>query len=250
MDLIEFQTKEMPRHPWETSRVKAVKKILARYIDKENLKVLDVGCGDCFAISELFKDRYSTHIDAIDINLTDEQAVTLAKKKGISVYNSYASLQKKFYDIIIAQDVIEHVEDDRAFLKEIIDQYAASSGLIFITVPAFNTLYSSHDSFLGHLRRYNLNELTDVLNKNNLHVMESGYLFFTLLMLRFIAVCLQRFTRINYENKGVGSWSHGKWFSKCIELALITDNCILFYLHWFTLNIPGLTVWALCKKQQ
>ncbi len=250
MDLVEFQKEAMPRHPWETSRIKIIKKILTGYINTKKPKVLDVGCGDCFAVTELFKGLDSPHIDAVDINLTENEALELTNKKGISVYSNYDHLQKEFYDTIIAQDVIEHVEDDVSFLKDIISKYASQRALIFITVPAFNSLYSSHDSFLGHIKRYNKNELHKVLNQAGLQIVDSGYLFFSLLILRFISVCFQRRTNITYQNKGVGAWNHGKLASKCVELALVADNCILFFLNRFGVTIPGLSVWSLCKKPQ
>ncbi len=249
MDLVEFQKEGMPRHPWETSRVKAIKRILAKYIDRKNRKILDVGCGDCFAITELFKDTDLSRIDAIDVNLSEEQASEFAKHRGISVYTKYDNLKTGFYDTIIAQDVIEHVEDPVAFLTEITGRHAAPEVLILITVPAFNTLYSSHDSFLGHIRRYNTDELKDVLNLAGLKVVESGYLFFTLLIVRFLTVYFQRLTNLKIKNRGVGAWKHGTMLSKFIELALVTDNCISLFLNRLGLKIPGLSAWSLCKKQ-
>lgn len=249
MDLNEFQPGVFSRHPWEISRIKSIKKILTPYIDKDR-KVLDAGCGDCFAVTELFKDIDSRHIDAVDINLTDNQAAEFSKTKGISIHYKYDQLPKKFYDIILVLDVIEHVDDAVHFLRETISQFAAPGAVILITVPAFNSLYSSHDSFLGHSRRYNLKEIQDVLNRAGLNVTDSGYLFFLPLIARFAAVCFQRITKKTKTEKGIGGWNHGKSVSKIIELVLMTDNIISLFLKRMGLIIPGLTVWALCKKQQ
>lgn len=191
--------------------------------------MLDVGCGDCFAVAELFKDLDSPRIDAVDVNLTEDQAAEFAKKRGISIHVKYDHIQKKFYDTIIALDVIEHVEDAASFLKEIVDQYAAPGALVLVTVPAFNALYGPNDTLLGHIRRYNVSELKSVLDQAGLKVTGSGYLFFTLLIVRFISVCFQRMTNITYKSKGVGAWNHGKVVSKCVEFAFMADNCILFF---------------------
>jgi hypothetical protein len=43
MDLREFQHDGLIRHHWETSRVKAIKQILVKYVDNEQRKVLDIG---------------------------------------------------------------------------------------------------------------------------------------------------------------------------------------------------------------
>ena len=61
-------------------------------------------------------------------------------------------------------DVLEHVDDDVALLKEYWDK--APTGTIFIiTVPAFNFLWSSHDEFLEHRRRYTLSSLRRTIEK-------------------------------------------------------------------------------------
>lgn len=76
-------------------------------------------------------------------------------------------------------DVIEHVEDDTAFLKK---AYFAleNEGRLYITVPAYNFLFSEEDTHDKHFRRYTLKELSKKLASLNYHVEYSSY-FFSLL---------------------------------------------------------------------
>jgi len=59
-------------------------------------------------------------------------------------------------------DVLEHLEDDHAMLKAIKEK-SVGENFFFITVPAFMSLWSGHDAYLGHYRRYTLASLRRLL---------------------------------------------------------------------------------------
>lgn len=66
-------------------------------------------------------------------------------------------------DLIMLTDVLEHVADDRELLGRIVAVMRPGSQLL-ITVPADQTLWSSHDEALGHYRRYSRDELERLWN--------------------------------------------------------------------------------------
>ena len=74
------------------------------------------------------------------------------------------------------------VEDDVALLRQYTDKMPAS-GHILITVPAFQTLWSGHDLFLEHYRRYNKKQLEETIRAAGLKVVHTNYFFATLLPL-------------------------------------------------------------------
>lgn len=76
-------------------------------------------------------------------------------------------------------DVLEHVEDDDVFLRSI-RNYLRPGGAVYITVPAFEWLWSHEDAFAGHYRRYTRRSLSRVLKEAGLQV-EFVTCFFTLL---------------------------------------------------------------------
>jgi 2-polyprenyl-3-methyl-5-hydroxy-6-metoxy-1,4-benzoquinol methylase len=83
-------------------------------------------------------------------------------------------------------DVIEHIEDDDAFVKEVY-QLLKNDGTFFVTVPAFQILWSDEDTDAGHFRRYSRKKIVALLKKNNFEVVYSTYLFsFLTLPLFFI----------------------------------------------------------------
>jgi SAM-dependent methyltransferase len=82
-------------------------------------------------------------------------------------------------------DVIEHVKDVDAFLKEV-DRVLAPGGILVVTVPALMCLWSLNDEVAGHFRRYSQDALRQVLPSSYKTLMLS-YFFSPLVVPLFIA---------------------------------------------------------------
>ena len=65
-------------------------------------------------------------------------------------------------DLVLMMDVLEHVPDDAALLSEYLDVVAPGTP-IFINIPAFPFLWSGHDVYLEHYRRYTLSRLKQTI---------------------------------------------------------------------------------------
>lgn len=87
-----------------------------------------------------------------------------------------AGFKEETLDQVGLFDVVEHIENDLGFLKEI-HKYLAVKGLVYITVPAYNALWSNEDVDAGHYRRYTLSSLSKVLEKSGLRPIYSSYIF-------------------------------------------------------------------------
>jgi SAM-dependent methyltransferase len=66
-------------------------------------------------------------------------------------------------------DVLEHMADDYKFL-ETIRNYLSSNGRIYLTVPAYQLLWSGADVVAGHYRRYSRRALKELLERASLQV--------------------------------------------------------------------------------
>jgi SAM-dependent methyltransferase len=82
-------------------------------------------------------------------------------------------------------DVLEHVQDDRAWLCSL-RSLLAHQGRVYLTVPALSWLWSEADSSAGHHRRYSLQSVVAALQACAL-VMEYATYFFSFLVLPILA---------------------------------------------------------------
>jgi hypothetical protein len=252
MDLREIQ-KYNARHPWEIARVQTLIKILKNWlINRSNIKVLDIGCGDAFISGQLQNSFALDRYDGLDTYLSDSQITQLSRtENNIILHNNFNKLRIEYYNLILFLDVIEHVEDDYVFLNDIVNKYATSGAFILITAPAFNFLFSSHDRFLGHFRRYNLKQFNVLIHSLRFECLSSGYLFLSILPVRLLSVGFERFFPSKFFRKrGAGNWKRGTIITKILTFFLTIDNRISLGFNKIGINLPGLTVWAICRKQR
>lgn len=85
-----------------------------------------------------------------------------------------------------AFDVIEHIKDDQSFVAEV-NQLLMDEGLFYVTVPAYQFLWSDDDSIGGHHRRYSLMKIIGLLERNNFNIVYSTYLFSILVFPLFVS---------------------------------------------------------------
>lgn len=128
----------------------------------------EIGCGAGIFLSELERRG----IKAVGIDTSDD-AIEIASGRFrssalISVRKqSVGELEEKF-DAVFMFEVLEHVDDDKGFLKIISDRILKKDGAIFISVPSKQWLYSKADRYYGHLRRYEKRDLCDKLKRAGL----------------------------------------------------------------------------------
>ena len=151
-------------HWWIRTRFNYIDEII-KYYNSNNINIVEYGCGTCNNIYYLLKiSSHSSLIKSIigvDPNLSDLEIPAWAIGSNCMLKKSLSSSNKA--DIVIAMDVLEHIQDDYSALKEW-KNTLKPNGLLLISVPAFQHLWSNHDIFLGHHKRYNkkgLNELAE-----------------------------------------------------------------------------------------
>jgi SAM-dependent methyltransferase len=254
MDLCERKSTQINRHPWETVRAKVLQRILnsIRKDWKVN-RVLDIGCGDGYTIDRVCMGLGPVEIDAVDINLTQEQIDLFSTvNKNINFYSKFELLPHKAYQLITLFDVLEHVDNDALFLSGILQNYAnGRQTKFFITVPAFNWLFGRHDVSLKHHRRYNRKMMHVFADKNALKIKEYGFIFAGLLPLRIISLLWEKLTpKKQYTFRGVGQWRYGKIITKLVEAFLHIDCRLALIANKSGFKIPGLTLWFICEPLQ
>ena len=97
--------------------------------------------------------------------------------------------------LILMMDVLEHVDDDVGLARSVIAAAAAAGTRVVVTVPAFQWMWSGHDVFLEHRRRYTLSGVQRVLAAAGLHTEGGRYLYGSVLPLAVATRVLARLVR-------------------------------------------------------
>lgn len=123
--------------------------LMRRYVDLEGKRVLDIGCGVGAFVRRLME--YSPYVYGVDI---DAGYVVEGGKEvpnlGLAV-GEYLPFTAETFDVVLLHEVLEHVTDDEATLREV-RRVLAPGGRVVIFCP--NRLYpfETHGVFLG--KRY------------------------------------------------------------------------------------------------
>ncbi len=164
MDLKELESGVDPKTHWYYQAKKIPLIAFVKEVFKEKkfpVTMIDIGSGSGFFMYELYQQvpEMIAKIYLVDIGYTNEESA--ATKNQIIEKMRYLP-DKVENGIVVMMDVLEHLEDDQAMLKAIKEK-AKGENHFFITVPAFKSLWSGHDVFLGHYRRYTMKILSDLL---------------------------------------------------------------------------------------
>ena len=246
MDLKEVGGKYALRHPWETSRCRFFSRLIRQNSDDDSeIEILDLGAGDGFFAGELIRDFNQIRgITCVDPGYAQNRPESENPKLR---FHEQPGSGK--YDWILLLDVLEHMKDDQAFLEDVVNQNLKEGGKILISVPAWNVLFSNHDRFLGHWRRYSPGHAELLIHSAGLHIDQKGGLFHGLLAPRVISRIWEWIRRSPVRaTKHVGEWNHGKSVTRLVEGALWMDQLISRWSSCIGLEIPGLSWWAVCRK--
>jgi len=242
-------------HPWEYARCKVILSILSKYLKKqEGSSALDIGCGDDFFLTH-FADKYpGFDLIAVDTAFDEEIIARIASQYSGYHIRFFCDLQNvtniQEESVVFLLDVIEHIEEDIGFLKEMSSHtYITPNTIIMITVPAFNYLYCSHDKWLGHYRRYSLASLKQHIEAAELSYIEGGYFFTSLLFPRYIQKIIEKFKKPkDIHNQGIGNYKGGKIISFFYEKFLLFDFYFFRIFRMIGVKIPGLSAYVICRK--
>lgn len=260
MDLCELEFNpnwNAKRHPWERARVQVVKNMLKPILSekKGHVNILDVGSGDAYLVHQLVSDNPNLTAHCVDIEYTDEIVNSLneqVESKKIRFYKSIDEYNEanvdSVVDIALFLDVIEHVEDDVALLKLITDiDNVTSSTHILITVPAYQSLFSGHDVFLKHYRRYSVDSLRKSTASAGLTTKKTGYFFLSLYTARRVQKLLSG--KKEDGQKGISAYKPVFLFDQLFLGTLLMDYYFFRIVSSLGFKTPGLSCYALCQSK-
>ena len=236
------------RHPWELARAEFFLRLLERRRLLEDAgDWLDAGAGDAWFATQL-RERLPAEatITCWDVNYTPEDIQALRELDAENV-TYVAERPAGRFDRILLLDVIEHVEDDVGFVAGTVRDLLRDDGLVLVSVPAYQSLWSSHDRTLQHHRRYSPAGCRGLLERAGLAVLANGGLFFSLLPVRIGGLLIERVRPVRSASEGIGSWSGGRVVTTAITRVLSADGRFSLALSERGVFAPGLSYWALCR---
>ncbi len=115
-------------------------------------RILDAGCGSGRNMVELARRGGVTGIEPAS------QSLEAARARGLGAVlpgslDDPLPFDDDAFDLAVALDVLEHVADDEAALRELA-RVVAPGGRLLVTVPQYSWLWGEHDVLAHHHRRY------------------------------------------------------------------------------------------------
>jgi SAM-dependent methyltransferase len=179
------------RHWWYQGRRRVLERAIARLGLPSDARILDAGCGSGRNMVDLARHGAVTGVEL------SAASAELARARAAGEVIEGSVMDMPFddgsFDLAVSLDVIEHLADDVAALAEL-RRVTAPGGVLLVTVPAYQWLWSGHDEINHHHRRYNRRSLVAAAQRAGWRCERTSH--FNSLLLP-IAIMLRALDRIN-----------------------------------------------------
>lgn len=192
---------------------------------KASARIIDFGAGT---------GEFALPLVALGCNVTAVEPDDLMQRRlregGMQAVSSPRELADQSFDYVYTLNVLEHVENDVAALRELYVKLAAQ-GTILIYVPAFPLLYTSMDAKVGHMRRYTRRTLIAAVRAAGFDVGHVAYVdsigFFAALLFKFVGnkdgdvsvAALKLYDRVVFPLSRALDLLVQRWFGKNLLLV-------------------------------
>lgn len=171
---------------------------ICRQVTDRPARILDVGCGT--GANLLMLSNYG-EAEGVDVS---EDALEFCRARGLDKVKLGAAEELPYedgtFDLVTAFDVVEHMDDDLAGLKEM-RRVLRPGGRVLLFVPTFMFLWGLQDDVSHHRRRYRLPELRRVLEQAGFEVERSTYANITFFAPILLVRKLMRLTGIKTDTE-------------------------------------------------
>jgi SAM-dependent methyltransferase len=179
---------------WFVSRRRILLALMRRSLPvRRGLRVLDAGCGTGINLEYLTEFGTVTGVDFADeaIEFCRRRGNDGVRKADLTHLDGWPDGE---WDLVTALDVVEHIDDDRAAVRELV-RVTKPGGHLLVTVPAFPALWSEHDEVNHHRRRYRASELRALLEGSGCELVRFTYMNSLLFPIAWIVRTWQRARR-------------------------------------------------------
>ncbi len=189
-------------HWWFVGRRAILEEFLNQIVNNpkseiQNPKFLDVGCGTGANLEML-----ANFGDAEGVDVSDD-ALEFCKAKGLKAHKGLAEklpFEDESFDVVTALDVVEHLDDDVAGLKEM-HRVLKRGGKTLIFVPAFMWLWGVQDDISNHRIRYTKKQIVERLEKAGFEIERATFANWTFFAPILAGRTLMKITGIKPESE-------------------------------------------------
>lgn len=187
-DLYEEMYRLEESYWWHVAKRRLVQSMVKQYLPSGSGRVaLDVGCGTGKLLKEMKQWKRWQRVIGMD---GADEALKYCLERGITDcikanFESKLPLADDSVDLITSLDVVEHVKKDQQLLREF-SRVLKPGGLVIVTVPAHQWLWTYWDDILGHKRRYTTDEMKDRFIKAKLEIIKVSYFYSYLLPIALV----------------------------------------------------------------
>lgn len=187
-------------HWWFVVRRSLIRSVIDELKLPPNAAILDVGTSTGTNL-RLLKEMGFANFLGLDMST---EAIRWCKEKGLGTVRQgdvcAIPVPDESFDLVLATDIIEHVDDDLKALKEL-QRVLKKSGRIVITVPAFPSLWGLQDDVSHHKRRYRRPDLLEKLGRSGFECDKGFYFNFLLFAPIWVARQVIRFAEVELKLK-------------------------------------------------
>lgn len=224
-----------PNNWWQKARILYLNNLISKFSSTRNLNILEIGPG--FGLNITTLSNYGK-VDVVEVEKIFRQEIKNKYGKFIKdVYENIYSIDNKKYDLIVLLDVLEHIKDDELIkFIERVDNLLCKNGIVIISVPAYQSLFSQKDLDVGHYRRYSWKLLNEHIGKNFKIIYKFGFNYL-LLIVRFFEIKLLKNPKKDLETSPL--------------LNTLLYSVLLFEYVLYRLNIKtkfGISFFAVLKQ--
>jgi SAM-dependent methyltransferase len=160
---------DIGRHWYYRSKAAALRRAVSGVSPR---RLLDVGAGSGFFSRHLLEHTTAESALCVDIGYAADRDDSVAGKP----VRFRRDTGPTDCDLVLMMDVLEHVDDDRGLVRHYAGKMPPRAHFL-VTVPAFPFLWSGHDVFLEHKRRYRLPQIEQTIEGAGLEVVRGSYYF-------------------------------------------------------------------------
>lgn len=228
LEAYETEARLEETHWWFVVRRKLFSALIAKLkLDKKDM-VLDVGTSTGTNLRMLQSLKFEA-IRGLDYS---EHAISFCRSKGLPEVEQGDICAMPFsdnsFELILATDIIEHVDDDKLALTEIV-RVLKPGGYALVTVPMFMSLWGPQDDVSLHKRRYRRREIQSLIKNFDIKVVDAFY-FNSLLFIPiwFTRLLLKKNKPDLKSENDVNSPFINKTLTKVFELDTVLARFHLF----------------------